>query len=472
MALRNQIAESVASYTKPYLGVNLRESEEKLRDGESRLMQNCEYYGGVRIRRGSQRINSSTLGAYRILGGTKYYYGGTTPTGKRLIAYNTNISVLSDVGTETILTSGMTSDQDTYFRTWSITDDCYISNGSDVLRKYDGTTFSTVSGTNIPTPRTGVIPILDRLMAITSNGIERTDPRVDNVWSSNSSWATLRPQHPGLFTALHPYTMRGTDTFYPGAIALQERAHYLITGTDFGDDVTNASASSGEDASIRLLDGTVGTNSPDSLCSVPGIGLFWFTTDLNVYWLPEGSLTGKYVGDKIQSTVGTAGIESAYTGALKQVWMAYFDHILMLGVPLGTNQYASTQWWLDMRMLRDHPDLGPVWYGPMTGQTVGRAWVENQQGDNKIMGGEGNSSSGAFIYQLRVPSRFTDAVGTADNDVSMVYQTPFKSFGTPSREKYVQGVHLDLNTFTGSATVDLLDLDGTLASSLAIEAVT
>lgn len=472
MALRRQINETDAAFSDPIYGVNLRESEENLKGGESRLMQNCEYYGGTRIRRGSIALNGSSLGAYKILGGHKYYYGGVTPTGKRLVAYNNTISVVSDVGTETVLTTGMTAGLNTHFTTWSITDSCYISNGTDTLRKYDGTTFSTVSGTAIPAPRGKVIPILDRLMAISPYGIERTDPRVDNVWSTNSSWATLRPQTPGLFTTLHPYTLRGTDVLYPGAIAFQERSHYLITGTDFGDSVVSATASSGENSKIELLDSNVGTDSPDSVCSVPGIGIFWFTTDLNVYWLPEGTLTGKYVGDKIQSTVSTAGIESTNTAQLKQVWMTYFDHMLVLGIPVGSNIYASTQYWLDIRSLRLHPERGPVWYGPMTGQTIGRSWVENQQGDNKVMGGEGNSAVGAYIYQYRVPSQFTDASGGSSAAVSMSYQTPFKSFGTPSREKYVQAIHADCNSFSGTATVDLLDLDGTLASGLTLAAVT
>lgn len=472
MALRRQINETDAAFADPVLGINLRESEENLKGGESRLMQNCEYYGGVRIRRGSTALNGSSFGAYKILGGHKYYYGGVTPASKRLIAYNNKISVVSDVGVETNLTTGMTAGLNTYFTTWSITDSCYISNGTDTLRKYNGTAFSTVSGTNIPAARSKVIPILDRMMAITANGIERTDPRVDNVWSSNSAWATLRPQSPGLFTALHPYTMRGTDTLYPGALAFQERSHYLITGTDFGDSVVSATASAGEDAKIELLDPTVGTDSPDSVCHVPGIGIFWFTTDLNVYWLPEGSLSGKYVGDKLQSTVSTAGIESTNAAQLRQVWMAYFDHILMLGIPTGSGIYATTQFWMDMRSLRLYPDRGPVWYGPMTGQTIGRAWVENQQGDNKIMGGEGDSAVGAYVYQMRVPSTFTDASGASSTAIGMTYQTPYKSFGTPSREKYVQAIHVDCNTFSGTATVDLLDLDGTLASGLPLTAVT
>jgi hypothetical protein len=200
--------------------------------------------------------------------------------------------------------------------------------------------------------------------------------------------------------------------------------------------------------------------------------MFWFTTDLNVYWLPEGSLTGRYIGDKLQSTSSTQGIESTNTASLNTVWMAYYDHILMLGIPVGSSTYATTQFWLDIRELRSHPERGPVWYGPMTGQSVGTAWVENQQGNNTVAGGEGNSATGAFVYKLRVPQQFTDAVGTANNSISMVYQTPFPSFGVPSREKYVQAIHMDLYAFSGSATVDLVDLDGTLASSLPVVAVT
>ena len=469
--LRNQISEADATYHDPLLGVNLRDGEQDLKNGEARLMQNAEYYGGVRIRRGSTRLNATTLGAYKILAGTKYYYGGASPQNKRLIAYNNRISTITDAGGETILTSGMTPGLATFMTTWSITDSVYISNGTDVLRKYDGTTFSTVTGTNVPVARTRVIPVIDRLLAITTNGIERSDPRSDSVWSSNSSWATLRPQTPGLFTALHPYTLRGTDALYNGAIAFQERSHYLITGTDYGSSVIAGTAPAGEDVSIQQLDGTVGTNSPNSVCTVPGIGMFWFTTDLNVYWLPEGMLMGRFVGDKIQSTNTTVGIESAYKGALGEVWMAYFDHMLMLSIPIGANPYASHQWWMDMRSLRNNPERGPVWYGPMIGQTITRAWVENQQGDNKIVGGEGDAAKGAFVYEMRVPGAFTDAQGSVTTPITLIYQTNFKDFGVPSREKYIQSVHMDLNQFTGTATLDLLDLDGTIASNLPITEV-
>jgi hypothetical protein len=106
----------------------------------------------------------------------------------------------------------------------------------------------------------------------------------------------------------------------------------------------------------------------------------------------------------------------------------------------------------------------------MTGQTVGRAWVENQQGDNRVMGGEGLPD--AYVYQLRVPETFSDDNLQVTNLITMIWRTYFKNFGTPSREKYIQAVHFDLNQYSGTALVSLVDLDGTLAALLPIVAVT
>ncbi len=475
MALRRQVAESSATWADPITGIDLFNSEEDLQAGSARLMQNCVFRAGVRMRNGNTRLTASSLGSsLRVRGGHRYYYGGSNPTKKRLIAYGTKISVVSDVGVETVLTSGMTSDKDTYFTTWTITDKVYISNNTDVLRSYDGITFATVTGTGIPTPRARLAPVLDRLLVITDDGIERSDPLVDNVWSSNSSWATFRPSQVGLFTAIHPFTLRGTDTLYTGAFAYQANAYYLITGTDFGSDVTSATASNGEDSAIRLLDPNVGTSSPDSVVTVPGVGIFWFTSDLNVYWVPEGALSGQYVGDKLRSNNSTVGIESTNKSQLSQVQMSYFDRYLVLAVPTGSSTYPNMQFWLDLYELTRADKTKPstaIWYGPMIGQSVGRLWREDQQGELYLRGGEGDPATGVFVYNMMEFARFKDAVGLTDNDITMIYQTYFKDFGAFSREKYIRSLNFEMRNFGGSPTVDLLDLDGTIISGVAIEAV-
>lgn len=472
MALRNQIPEHDAIWHDPTSGVDLFSSEEDIREGSARLMANCVYRAGIRMRNGSSRITPAALAAsFRVRGGHRFYYGGATPQKKRLIAYSTKISEVSDVGVETVLTTGMASDKDTYFTTWPITDKVYISNTSDVLRSYDGTTFATVTGTAIPSPRARVAQVVDRLLAITANGIERSDPRSDSVWSSNSSWATFRPSQVGLFTAIHPFSLRGTDTIYTGAFAFQAHAYYLITGTDFGSPVTAGTASAGEDSAIQLLDSNVGTSSPNSVVTVPGVGIFWFTSDLNVYWVPEGQLQGKFVGDKIRSNGSTRGIESTNKAQLAEVQMTYYDRYLILSIPTLNSTYPDTQYWLDLyeftRADKTREDTA-IWYGPMTGQTVGRFWREDQQGELTLRGGEGNPTTGVFVYNMVEPQLFTDAIGLTDTDITMQYQTYFKDFGTFSREKYLRSLNFVIRNFAGSPTVSLLDLDRTIVSGVPI----
>ena len=478
MALRAQIADKEAEFPDPIHGINLRDTEADIKPTEARLMQNCIYRGGVRTRYGGSRITASSLGAFRIRGGHKYYYGGASPTGKRLVAYSTKISHINDAGAEANLTSGMTSDKDTHFCTWSITDKCYIVNSNDTLRSYDGTTFATVTGTAIPTAGRMIQPILDRLMCITPNGIERTSPRVDNVWSLGSdlthggAWATLRPSLTGLFTALYPHTLVSVmGDVHAGLLAFQANAYYMITGTDFGADASAAAASSGEDSAIALIDPRVGTSSPYSVCSVPGVGVFWFTSDCYVYYVPYGQPHGRYVGDKIYSTCSTQGTESTNTAAISAVHMCYFDRYLRLFIPVGSDTYPTIEYWLDMREFMKDP-TNPVWAGPMTGRSISHMWSETANGENALFYGEGNSATGAYVYQGHQLGVYTDPVGAADNNIQFAYQTFFNDYGAPSRRKYLRNVEMDLNGYTGNATLDLYDLTGSVATALPINAVT
>ena len=107
----------------------------------------------------------------------------------------------------------------------------------------------------------------------------------------------------------------------------------------------------------------------------------------------------------------------------------------------------------------------------MTGQNLACMWVENQRTDRAIYGGEGNSSNGVFVYQLRVDDQYTDAVGTADNAISLDYQTYHKTFGAPSREKYIERIELELNDYAGDVTVDVADLTKTQVSGIVVEKV-
>jgi hypothetical protein len=108
----------------------------------------------------------------------------------------------------------------------------------------------------------------------------------------------------------------------------------------------------------------------------------------------------------------------------------------------------------------------------MNGRTLSRVWSETANGENNLQGGEGNSANGAYIYTLHQLGIYKDAVGAADNNINVIYQTFFNDYGWPNRRKYVRNIELDHNNYTGTATVDIVDISGNVATSLPINAIT
>ena len=467
--LRARYPETVSTLPMPVQGVNLRDPAHTLNAGECRLLQNGYYDGAIQPILGTRAITPSSLSASaRVRGGHRFYK--QDGSAYRLIAYGTRISTVSNAGSESVLTTAASSDKTTWFTTWPILNRCYAVNGSDNPYYFDGSSFGQLTGTNIPTAKSKLVPVLDRLMCVTTNGVERTDARTDATWSSNSAWATLRPQRPGLFTALHPISMRGTDAIYPGALAFQANAYYLITGTDYGDSVIAATASTTEDSSIQLLDGMVGTSSPNSICTVPGVGIFWVTSDLNVYFLPEGQLYGFYIGDKLQSRCSTKGLNDANLGALDQIWSAYFDRKLLIAFPTGTSTYPDTQYWLDLRYLTAKDNTGAVWYGPMTVNTWGCAWREDQSGELALYAGEGNSATGVFVYNAFQAGTVGHTIGTTTTLPTMLYQD--RNLGSIGGIplKYPQDARMTLTKSGGNARAGIVDLGDNLTYRQAVSA--
>jgi hypothetical protein len=460
--LRARYPDKYSELPMPVKGVNLIDPQHLLEPEECTLLKNSYYDGAIRPIPGTRTLNISSLQAsQRTRGGHRFYKQDGTK--KRLIAYGGNISEVNDSGSETILTTSATMDKLTLFSTWPILDRAYAANGFDNPYYYDGSSFGQLTGTNIPTPRSRLVPVLDRLMAVTINGIERTNARSDSVWSSNSAWATKRPVRPGLFTAIHPFNVRESGVMYPGLLAFQGNAFYIVTGTDYGSDVTNITASTDEDSSIQLLDGTVGTSSPMSVCTVPGVGIFWVTSDLNVYCLPEGSLVGFYVGDKLQTRVGTAGLNQANLLAIDQIWMEYFDRKLLLGFPTGNNAYADTQYWLDLRYLTAGDPKGSVWYGPQTVNAWGCVWREDQGGELSLMAGEGLTTNGVRVYRGYQTDLISHVVGASTVLPTMTFQSRFNGFEGGSSTKYPRDVRLTMTMTGGAAKTGMVDLGDAVA---------
>lgn len=456
------LRESVSGdLTQPIKGLNLREPAHELRPGEVVKLQNLYWDGCIRIAPGSTLFTPTELrSASPVRGGTRFYSATTAPV--RLVASAAALYAVDDAGAGIIVSGLIASTGHIFFTTWSITNSVYISDNpstAETLSVYSDSAIGVLSGTNIPNAYGPVVPVLDRLLAITANGIERTNARVDDVWSSDSSWATFRPQRPGRFVVLHPYSIKGTDTIYAGALALQQNAYYHITGSDFGTDVTSGTASAGEDSAITMIDPQIGTSSPKSIITIPGVGVLWFTSDRNIYWIPEGQLSGKFVGDALFSNGTTQGLESVNIAALDTVWMEYFDRKLILSVPMGGSAIANTQFWLDLRTLSSALDApAPAWYGPMTTDTWSCAWREDQQGELRLMAGEGRAIKNAYVYNAFQKDTTSHYQGSTEVFPICIYQDRHNAFGRGQSSKSVQDFRLTVNVEGGVLRAGVIDL--------------
>lgn len=469
--IRGRLPDEIATYPDAMRGVNLRKSLEDLEPGESELMQNCYWDSDIRKRFGAARWTTVSFGMVNALGGHKGYFGDGT--GIRLVAFGTNIMRVNDSGTFATLTSTMTTGNNTYFADWAISDRIYVGNGADSLRYIDSTgSISTLTGTNVPASPTMIVPFADRLFAIQGTVVIASDPRVDTIWASTgSAWSAYRgiggSGNPTAI-ALHSSTGYPTDP-QSQLLIFQRNTVTALIGTNFGSPVTAGSPPTDWDAQLVMLDPRVGTSSPYSVCNVPGVGTFWFTSERNVAWLPIGASIPRLIGNSLFSyRAGIQGINDVTQSQLSQVLMIYHDLKLKLYLPVNGQAYSTVQYWLDLRplmenlasMLTQPVDQTPAnWSGPHLGQSIRRVWIENQSSDQeRLMGLEGNPTNGLVVYELNPTGYFKDDVGPILANMAAWYRqgigiTSASSLVSQWADQSGNGRHLNQTTATNRPTV-------------------
>ena len=480
--LRNRLPDEIAEYPDPKKGINLRKSPEDLLPDEAYLLTNFHYDGGLRKRTGSNLFSTPSLGNHDAQGGTLFSYGNNQTV--RLVAGGGNLWSIADSGAMvTTLTSTITSGTPLHFRTWPITDRVYLANGTDGLKYYDGTEISTISGTNVPESPTMVTPFNDRLFAIQGAVVVSSNARSDSVWSTTgSAWSTYRPFASGAWpTALHLHSATG-ELGDPTAYLLifQRNAVYGLRGTDFGDNVAAGSASTNWDAELILFDPRIGTSSPYSLVTVPGLGTFWLTTERNIAWLPFGSTNPRLIGDALITTNRTdvLGLNLIDSTNLDEVLMVYHDRKLKLMIPESGNPYCTIQYWMDLRPL--HESLGAIlrgdadegeavaWSGPHTTQPIKRVWLETETGElERLMGLEGRATAfGLYTYELNPYEVYMEAIATtSSNEYVGDYKSFYHTAGAPTYRKYLPKVLLDAGGYIRYASITVTDLHATLTDA-------
>ncbi len=103
--------------------------------------------------------------------------------GIQLATTSTNVFTVNDVtGVPTSILGGLTANQRFSFVTWTAKDKVYWTNGIEPMQSYNGTTVAAVGGGS---PVALQIELyLDRMYALTNNGVRFSDLNVDNSWQA------------------------------------------------------------------------------------------------------------------------------------------------------------------------------------------------------------------------------------------------------------------------------------------------
>lgn len=132
-------------------GVDRKNLSSKLSDGAYWMLRNLDFSkkrGGFTNRPGSKPRNASSLGAFPVRGGIRWYKGAQGTTPELIVGHDTSLYTISAAGVATAIGTGFTSDKEWFFQAYNpglgSTKYVFAVNGTDAPRRWDGTTMRTM----------------------------------------------------------------------------------------------------------------------------------------------------------------------------------------------------------------------------------------------------------------------------------------------------------------------------------------
>ncbi len=170
--------------------------------------------------------------------------------------------------------------------------------------------------------------------------------------------------------------------------------------------------------------------------------------------LPFGTNTAIRIGDKIISNDSNVeGIEGIPSGQIANACAVYHDGFYKLSYASAGMSYNDRQFWLDINNIRQDEDgfWGP-WYGPMIGMNVSCFFNQAGPGDSgDLLGGEANSATGGFVYDLDKAGTF----GDSGSSIDCMWKTFLFDFQTPHLMKTCHEIEFEFLDTSAGFTVDL-----------------
>ena len=456
MALRN-------GYTHPYnlalSGVDYYHNLLDIPRENAPYTQNCYYRDGIVQRQGMTKLTTyEEIATSKAITGLHRFYYGTNS--KQLMAsagtvvkyYNIAAGIWSNVWT------GLSDGAQVTYATWGPKDAVYLSNGNNQPVKWNGTTLTTLSV--FPSNVRQFLPLLDRLLWIDSTDpsfIRYTQPYDDTVVEAAQN--ALKVPGPGRIEGMAYYGLKTDTGFATRAIMAKANSLWLLTAND----LTPASI----DARLDIISDVIGCVAWRTIQYTP-IGVIFLGSDRQVYLISnEGQVIP--IGHNIKSNrTEVTGIEGIQAASLDKPFAVYHDGFYKLFIPGASTSYNTVQFWLDVERFHQHPRTGisGPWYGPMLGQSISHAVVQNGPGDDgSLIGGEALSTNGGYVYTLNNSNADS---GTA---ITMIYQTNYDDHRRKEYFKTIRQVDAEFQSIDGTLSVNFYDTPGLFSTGQQVSLV-
>lgn len=400
------------------------------------------------------RLGMSKLTATQVDSGKaitslhRFYFG--TSSKQLLVASGTFVKKYDDTSAWDNIATGLTDGAEVRFTTWGPKDAAYVANGTDTPFKWDGTTKTNL--TAFPTNTRQFIPILDRLAWIdnTNQSFIQYSGAFDDT-TVIAAQNALKVPGPGIIHGLAYHGLITDVGFSYRLLAAKGSSIWLLTAND----LTPASL----DARLDIISENIGCEAWRTIVGTP-LGTLFLGTDKQVYLI---SLDNRLilVGSLIRSNrAEIKGIDQIPTGKMDKPFGVYHDGFYKLFFPAQNGTYNTIQYWLDItRFEQDRDGFWGPWYGPMQGQSIAHAVVQNGPGDNGTMiGGEANATTGSLVYNMETTNADN---GTA---IAYIYQTNFDAHKRANMNKYIHSVDIEHASVDGTINVNFFDTTGAQSS--------
>lgn len=437
-------------------GVDLHSSLHEIAPLRSPYMQNCYHRQGAMQRLGMSRLTSTEVESGKALTMLHRFYYGTNSK-QLLAAAGTSVKYYDDVSAWNTIVTGWTDGAQVTATTWGPKSAVYLANGNDAPVKWTGSVASTLSA--FPTNTRQFLPLLDRLIFI-----DDTNPSYIGLSGSFSDTGIEAVQNSlavpgaGKIYGLAYHGLTTSAGFATRVIVAKSSELYLLTAND----LTPASI----DARLDIITPFVGCEAWRTLVSTP-VGTFFLATDRKLYLITYDGAVHDVSALIRAEREDDEGIESIPGAQMSKCHAVYHDGFYKLFMVRAGGTVPAMQWWLDVSAFGQDRDgfFGP-WFGPMLGQTISAAVVENGPGDgNTLIGGEGTAATGSYVYTMDTTNADQ---GTA---ISMIYQTHYDPHKLVGVNKLIYQGEFEYADVEGSLIVSSYDTIG-LASTPESETLT